>query len=1665
MLKLCIPLSLVWFGFAIPLQAQQVIDPLEKTVQAQVQTMSSMMTVNNQVYFVAELKGASTPTALMKFNPADRQLSKVADIPDELQALPTKPADHQDLREMILPVRDQLLMPGYRQWFDPAANTFKSTFAKAPPSFKAQCELQWDKDLLLACSDVQGFQRQQQNYRFNKADALFYPTEQIIESSYHYLPGRDLSSRDLLCNLEVCGDLLFLTSYKNQPNAKLHIQQEHLYWVQTNGDVIVQSRKNGDLQKLDLSALASEQLNQESYIAFSADYVLFQTSLPDGPTQIKRLHLPSQRIDLIDTTEGVGGAFAIKGKSIGSDGAFLLWMSSRGKGLILGSWRLASQDTKVTVVQKPVIVGGSYNDVYDIEVTLLGDGAFISSDTCNKWHLNYVFVRSIGCEVSDSPGFIYVSNQQQTPVTLKPVTSRPTTPIRQLTSWNQQLFWHETDEQPRFKRLQPRTGQIDIVATDKSGQLLKGTSTLWLYSDSHFYRFNPATNRFDNNGIAGAKGPVPGTEDMGMLVDDNFYYFVNDPLFIESSSLNRFNLNSGQHQTLELFSNLNVSRILGIHQGKIYLSYLSYPRFDYIADTGGVLDLTTLSIEQNDALAPHTASGGMITYSDRLLRVFVYQQQLFGFSTENYYHDWGSGSSTHFSKLDLARQVRIPLDTGSDHSGRAILVNNTILTGAGEQFSADGRWIGQPLNERFHQAITFTDSTYLLGNGLQKLQSKNGILQVQPISPGASSTIKSTATMAEVAGKLYLVSTDATQGERIRQIQLDNRAPVALDDTASTTNTTAIPIDVLKNDSDPDFDMLSVVDAKATHGSVTIQANQQLSYQPKAGFVGSDDISYSIADGRGGQHSAKVTVSVSAAPVVTPEKPEQPATPDSGKSGGTLSAAWLYLLSALVVLRRLQTKPVLTKQNMVQQPDVKHRISAQGQPIMRHILRSIILLFACANPILAQQVIDPIEDTAPLAVSALNQDIFVLDEQVYFVGQLESGTYAILKLDRTIQQSQKMADLPQRFVKAGLQLSKIGDRLLINREMWFKPGSAELTSAFADSVPEYLSWCEFGWNEGILLLCPNEQRYRLNQADMQFYADSSITTSIDTNIFQHDGLFCRVQDRSYFCTESGSMQSYEVVEKVRRPSIQKNYMFFETEDQVLMQKRHSNIRTVLNIAALSNEKYYLIEAFSPEYILFSVGSQLKRLHIPTQRIDLIDTRLLAHSMDTSILSSATLSDNGTFLLQNYAQSTFKLTPSQTTLEVIGLVRGQKQEQYVNTLAWVQLSTPGSLDYEVITIADSCVRLGRYFNYLSCRNGSPWLQRFNVQQTIDIPVRSVQSKPVTPIRQLTSWNKQLFWYEYNGQWLVKRYLAQTGRTDIVDTDIQQSFKEPEDRKLLAGTTTLWQLKKNEFYRFNAESNRFDANGTQGAMAKASQGVLIDNDFYYFVLLPSAKNPQGFSSSFRKFNLLTGQYQELKLFDDMQIRRILNVSQGKFYLTFRVPPPYPARGGILHLNNLTIEYNDGLAFGEILSVFEYQQQLFGLSWGFVHSGRQEFIQINLANQSSKTLDSANKISASPRAVVLGSSILTSWGSIISTSGDVVSAKGFTFHQALHYQQHVYLLGDKLQKIRLVDGTIQAEQIPLPEGVLIDSTSTIAELEGKLYLVAKDTSHGERIWQVLP
>ncbi|MGE0039656.1 MAG: Ig-like domain-containing protein [Vicinamibacterales bacterium] len=91
-----------------------------------------------------------------------------------------------------------------------------------------------------------------------------------------------------------------------------------------------------------------------------------------------------------------------------------------------------------------------------------------------------------------------------------------------------------------------------------------------------------------------------------------------------------------------------------------------------------------------------------------------------------------------------------------------------------------------------------------------------------------------------------------------------NNPPVALDDTAATTEGQAVTVAPLGNDSDADFDTLTVtaVNVNAANATVTVNPDGTLTYLPVTGFTGTDTFTYTIGDGRGGVASASVTVTV-----------------------------------------------------------------------------------------------------------------------------------------------------------------------------------------------------------------------------------------------------------------------------------------------------------------------------------------------------------------------------------------------------------------------------------------------------------------------------------------------------------------------------------------------------------------------------------------------------------------------------------------------------------------------------------------------------------------------------------------------------------------------------------------------------------------------------------
>lgn len=89
-----------------------------------------------------------------------------------------------------------------------------------------------------------------------------------------------------------------------------------------------------------------------------------------------------------------------------------------------------------------------------------------------------------------------------------------------------------------------------------------------------------------------------------------------------------------------------------------------------------------------------------------------------------------------------------------------------------------------------------------------------------------------------------------------------NKAPNTAADTAATPRGTAVTINVLANDTDPNGDALTITAvSKPQFGGATTNG-QNVTYTPKAGFAGQDSFSYFVSDGHGNTTAGSVTVIV-----------------------------------------------------------------------------------------------------------------------------------------------------------------------------------------------------------------------------------------------------------------------------------------------------------------------------------------------------------------------------------------------------------------------------------------------------------------------------------------------------------------------------------------------------------------------------------------------------------------------------------------------------------------------------------------------------------------------------------------------------------------------------------------------------------------------------------
>ena len=93
-------------------------------------------------------------------------------------------------------------------------------------------------------------------------------------------------------------------------------------------------------------------------------------------------------------------------------------------------------------------------------------------------------------------------------------------------------------------------------------------------------------------------------------------------------------------------------------------------------------------------------------------------------------------------------------------------------------------------------------------------------------------------------------------------VEEPNAPPTAVADAASTIAGTAVTLDLLANDNDPNADPLRLVALSLpAEGRIAVNPDQSVTYTPNTGFSGSDRFTYTISDGKS-QAEAEATITV-----------------------------------------------------------------------------------------------------------------------------------------------------------------------------------------------------------------------------------------------------------------------------------------------------------------------------------------------------------------------------------------------------------------------------------------------------------------------------------------------------------------------------------------------------------------------------------------------------------------------------------------------------------------------------------------------------------------------------------------------------------------------------------------------------------------------------------
>ena len=119
-----------------------------------------------------------------------------------------------------------------------------------------------------------------------------------------------------------------------------------------------------------------------------------------------------------------------------------------------------------------------------------------------------------------------------------------------------------------------------------------------------------------------------------------------------------------------------------------------------------------------------------------------------------------------------------------------------------------------------------------------------------------------------------------------------NDAPLANNDSTTTSQNTSVVVAVLANDYDVDGGTLAITAfTQGTNGSVANNGNGTLTYTPNFDFTGSDGFGYTITDGQGGTNAATVILTVNAYAGGTPYWTNLLVSTEAFVRGGASAAA------------------------------------------------------------------------------------------------------------------------------------------------------------------------------------------------------------------------------------------------------------------------------------------------------------------------------------------------------------------------------------------------------------------------------------------------------------------------------------------------------------------------------------------------------------------------------------------------------------------------------------------------------------------------------------------------------------------------------------------------------------------------------------------------------